>query len=336
MGKSIEPRVYERLLENSISAALSSIEIYNKPDFKYRDEIFTILATNAWELLLKAKLLKDAGDNVATLFVISDGKPKLNRNGQPLTIEILGAMRRVGLDAVASANIETLVEIRDTAVHFYNSAALSYVIYTLGVACLRNYQELVKQWFARSLLEYNFYILPLAFVYQFRTLSLIDCDKEPEAVASLIRSVADRQSSLPSSSEFHLVCEVAAQIVSAKKLVEGSSDIVVSVKADSAADAVFVIKLQRLTDKYPLSYSEVYQKVRAKIPGAKQSQIDHAIKHLAIKGNPKFSAYNFRTKLHEENFKKTSVLPKSIPSIYNEDAVLLLTETLRSNSAKAG
>jgi hypothetical protein len=32
-----------RLLKNSIAAALSAIEIYNKPDFKYREQVFSIL-----------------------------------------------------------------------------------------------------------------------------------------------------------------------------------------------------------------------------------------------------------------------------------------------------
>jgi hypothetical protein len=43
----------------SVGAALSAIEIYNKPDFKYREETFAILMINAWELLLKAKIIKD-------------------------------------------------------------------------------------------------------------------------------------------------------------------------------------------------------------------------------------------------------------------------------------
>jgi hypothetical protein len=48
-------KICQKLLENSLSAALSSIEIYNKPDFKYREEIFTILNVNSWELLLKGQ-----------------------------------------------------------------------------------------------------------------------------------------------------------------------------------------------------------------------------------------------------------------------------------------
>jgi hypothetical protein len=45
------------LLEKSIASAISAIEVYNKPDFKYREETFSILMINAWELLLKSKIL---------------------------------------------------------------------------------------------------------------------------------------------------------------------------------------------------------------------------------------------------------------------------------------
>ena len=46
--------IYESLIDKSIGSMLSAIEIYNKPDFKYREETFAILAINSWELLLKA------------------------------------------------------------------------------------------------------------------------------------------------------------------------------------------------------------------------------------------------------------------------------------------
>ncbi|WP_235417413.1 DUF3644 domain-containing protein, partial [Leyella stercorea] len=44
--------IYESLIDKSIGSMLSAIEIYNKPDFKYREETFAILAINSWELLL--------------------------------------------------------------------------------------------------------------------------------------------------------------------------------------------------------------------------------------------------------------------------------------------
>jgi hypothetical protein len=60
-------KVSEKLINSSIQAALSAIEIYNKPDFKYREQAFAILILNAWELLLKAKILSESTDFTAKI-----------------------------------------------------------------------------------------------------------------------------------------------------------------------------------------------------------------------------------------------------------------------------
>ena len=51
-------KIYKGLIDKSIGSMLSAIEIYNKPDFKYREETFAILVINSWEILFKARLLK--------------------------------------------------------------------------------------------------------------------------------------------------------------------------------------------------------------------------------------------------------------------------------------
>ena len=48
---------------------VAGIEIYNKPGFPYRNESFTILAINAWELLLKAKWLELHDNNKRSLYI---------------------------------------------------------------------------------------------------------------------------------------------------------------------------------------------------------------------------------------------------------------------------
>jgi hypothetical protein len=54
----MKPPIYKPLVDKSISAAIAAIEVYNKPDFKYREESFSILLINSWELLVKARLVK--------------------------------------------------------------------------------------------------------------------------------------------------------------------------------------------------------------------------------------------------------------------------------------
>jgi hypothetical protein len=83
------------LLDRAIAASVAAIEIYNKPDFKYREETFAVLAINGWELLLKAKWLSDHHNDARSLYVLErrknkDGTPskkktaKLTRSGNPL------------------------------------------------------------------------------------------------------------------------------------------------------------------------------------------------------------------------------------------------------------
>ncbi len=48
---------------------LSAIEIYNKPDFHFREETFAILAINARELMLKARLLQLGDNRISTILV---------------------------------------------------------------------------------------------------------------------------------------------------------------------------------------------------------------------------------------------------------------------------
>ena len=48
----------EKLLEKSKEAFLLAIELYNKPTIKYRIEGFSLFICNAWELMLKAHLVR--------------------------------------------------------------------------------------------------------------------------------------------------------------------------------------------------------------------------------------------------------------------------------------
>jgi len=53
-------------------AILAAIELYNKPDFRYREEAFAVLSLNAWELLLKA----ESGNHARALFLYQKRQTK--------------------------------------------------------------------------------------------------------------------------------------------------------------------------------------------------------------------------------------------------------------------
>lgn len=93
-------------MDKSINSMLSAIEIYNKPNFSYREEAFAILAVNAWELVFKAFLLKKCSYKMDNLYIMEPilkkngekstrKKPKLNRAKNPMTIGLFEVIKKL-------------------------------------------------------------------------------------------------------------------------------------------------------------------------------------------------------------------------------------------------
>lgn len=174
-------KTYRSLLDKSINSMLSAIEIYNKPNFSYREETFAILAVNAWELILKAYLLKKCSYKMNKLYIMEPvlklngekstrKKPKLNRANNPMTIGIYEVIKKIeekgtNISENLKNSIEALIELRDNAIHFHNEKEISKELQELGFACIKNYMNIIKFWNIEiDLSNYNFYLMPLAYI----------------------------------------------------------------------------------------------------------------------------------------------------------------------------
>lgn len=167
------------LAAKSVQAAVAAIEIYNKPSFSYREEAFSLLMTNAWELLLKAKSLAENGEAVESLYGMvkdksGEQRPKQNRSGNPISVGLTylaAAMvtdTRFGLEKAAQENLLALVEIRDNAAHLINKDPyIARRVQEIGTASLRNYLLLASEWFKLDLSQYNFFLMPISFFHGF-------------------------------------------------------------------------------------------------------------------------------------------------------------------------
>jgi len=100
-------KLISQLVDKSIEGFIMGLEVYNKPTIKYRIQGFSFFITNAWELMLKAKILadggsiyfKDSGDRTLSLY---DVIKKIYPNStQPLRI-----------------NLEKIITLRNTSTHF--------------------------------------------------------------------------------------------------------------------------------------------------------------------------------------------------------------------------
>lgn len=103
----MEENLIDSFLNKSQEAFLMAIEIYNKPTINYRLESFAFFICNAWELLLKAKLLKE---NKSIYY--SDKKNRSLSLSNCIT-----AIFTNDKDPIRK-NLEIILNLRNTSTHF--------------------------------------------------------------------------------------------------------------------------------------------------------------------------------------------------------------------------
>ncbi len=225
------------LAAKSVQATIAAIEIYNKPNFSYREEAFSLLMTNAWELLLKAKWLLDHGDAIESLYeIVKDPagkeKPKENRSGNPIShgltylAAVMAEDKNSGVEKATLENILALVEIRDNAAHLINKDLyIGRRVQEIGTASLRNYLLLATAWFKLDLSVYNFFLMPISFYHGFETAEPVTRADYPEQVQRLLAYLDDREASDPEDGTGQNVAlRLETRLVRAKGRRRSSSD----------------------------------------------------------------------------------------------------------------
>lgn len=167
------------LVEKSRSACLAAIETYNRASVQYREETFAILMINAWELLLKARVMKENGGKVSSIHAYKIVKNKKGadtkryiktRTGLNYSIGVWTASGLVqsyakdAIDLPCANNIQALLEIRDNAVHFFSkNAQLRKALAEISLACVRNYVLAAQNWFGVHFADLNIASIPITF-----------------------------------------------------------------------------------------------------------------------------------------------------------------------------
>ncbi|HYF63027.1 MAG TPA: DUF3644 domain-containing protein [Herpetosiphonaceae bacterium] len=210
------------ILEKSIAACVAAIDTYNKPDCSYREETFSILLVNAWELLLKARIIYDNNDAVESIQATDHlGSPRRGRSGNLLTIDISHCLailaRHNQLSRNARTNLEMLMEVRDNAIHYLTKDRdFRQKVQEIGVASLQNYMTAVHAWFNTDLSAYNFCLLPLAFFRAADPLAMAAQGKERE-LQNLLRYFQAMEGASTDNREdlYAVTLRLAPQFVSA-------------------------------------------------------------------------------------------------------------------------
>lgn len=255
------------MLEKSIAAMLSAIEIYNKPDFKYREETFSVLCINSWELLLKAQVLHLSNNKLNCLYktefkILKSGKKattstiKKNRSGNPLSINLFEAYniitREFGLkiDKAVHDNLLALTEIRDNSIHFINNDInIAIKIQEIGTASLQNYLHLVNEWFGNVLAKYNFYLMPISFFRDFNQASGISLNTKEKNLLNYIRKVEEKYDQ-KDVSNYNLTLRIDLKF----QKVKSTTGLPVTISPNDPTATIVQLSEEDINDKYPWNY----------------------------------------------------------------------------------
>src|SRR5258705_3758291 len=273
----MRPARHTYLVEKATQAAVASIEVYNKPGFKYREETFAILMLNAWELLLKARVLKENRNKLRSIEVwtsrpAKNGKsnklvPKKNRAGNTMTLWIIAAAQLVrsyprnAIDEYAIQNISLLMEIRDNAIHFHNVGRdLHKRIQEIGAAALRNFAFAAKSWFNCDLSEYQFALMPVAFETPAGIIQTVFAEDTKGAAGKVAKLLASQESKFPFEATKPYSVGVEVELKFVRKQAANALQVIFAPNDPNAIPVTFTE--EDVFKKYPWDYRQLCNALR--------------------------------------------------------------------------
>lgn len=290
--------LHQKFIEKSHAAMLAAIEVYNKPTFAYREETFCILAVNAWELLLKAKLLKDAKNDPKAIQVReprklkSGGKStkhmsvKKNRAGNAMTLQMtacIAALEKcpeVGdrVPKQAALNLESLIDVRDNATHFIvASDVLQRNVLELACASVRNYVTLSKTWFDRDFSNSLSLMLPVAFFHGTDEVGAVVVTKDEKRLIDRLRETA---STSAANGEYQVAVRVNLRFT--RSNLDSAAN--VQVTRDPEALAVRLDEAQ-VRERFPWSFNDLKTQLKRRKADIKFNAEFHRIKKPLMADN---------------------------------------------------
>jgi len=268
----------KRLVDNSMAAMLSAVEIYNKPQMTYRDEVTVMMVVNAWELALKAALRQK---NRSIFYLKKRSAPYRSLTlDDALSRVTVNKLWPVVLDGPAlTANIKALSEYRDRAIHLYNARGLGAVIYPFLQQNVLNYRDFVLAKFNKDLADsMTWQLLPLGATAPADVVRFMRVDKDSTMVTEVhqfineIRRFMDEAEAAGSDmSRVATIYDINLQSV--KKM--SSADLVVAIAP--TADGQVVLRKIDPNQTHPYNLTELLRRVNDKRPGRKLTTHDHQV-----------------------------------------------------------
>ena len=259
-------------------ALLAAVEIYNKPRVEYREQTVAFLIVNAWEVLLKARIVQQSGGKVQSIYQRKRNSTrfKFSDDGDVLTINLKGALNRSTLPDDVKNNIKGLNKVRNKATHLgVLLPELKLLILEYSTASVQNFVKMYTGSFQESIEAP--YLLPLGFVGDATTALTVYPTKQRELLNEL-SGLANLQSSTDEG--YSVVMRVNVELI---RGISGGGSI--GLTNDPNAPRVSISDDEAL-ETFPTSYNELVAACRDRYLDFKKNKIFN-VAMTAVNNDPK-------------------------------------------------
>ena len=257
-------------------ALLAAIEVYNKPLVSYREQTLALLLVNAWEILLKARIVQSNGNKLSSIYQREGRNFKRNADGSHRTLGLHQTTARVSIGLAIRQSLAGLVLVRNQAAHAGElSDELRQTVHAFGTAAIQNFVTCADKWF--GLRVRMPYLLPVGFLTGQGTAQTAG-NATQRLLVRRLQEIAATQ--VANDSEFAITLHLDVRL---NPVFSGGASI--GVTANPNAPKVR-LSGDKLLEKYPASYRDIVNECRRQIPGFKQSRrFNEAMKKVKEKPN---------------------------------------------------
>jgi len=289
----------EKLIENSKASQLACIEIHNKPIFPFRYEVCTILNINAWELLLKAFILKFHPE-IKVIF--DDGTTKPFDECLKFIASKLGKNFSTTLQ-----NISKIYEYRCNIIHFYQDNINSLLLPLLCKNILLYNSFLVEHFKIDLAQENELILLPIGFNTPISPIDFLSNDsvisESSAAVKNFIKSIINSTEQISNEgNQDSILFSYKMSLINENRI--KNADIIAAITKDTDK-ALF--KVENTIDKFILTEHENEE-------GVKKVKLDEETLYDKIYTETHADVVN-RCKVLFTNFKQNKEFIKIIKSL---------------------
>ncbi len=235
-------RIIEKLLEKSKECFVLAIEIYNKPTIRYRVEGFALFICNAWELMLKAHLIRR--DGLGSIYF---------KDNPTRTISLEGCLRKIYTNEKTPLrrNLEKIIELRNTSTHFITEE-YEMVYIPLFQACVLNFVEKMNEYHLIDMTE----IIPQNFLTLVVSMKALDEEtikvKYPQQIAERIINTKNELTPLIQENNSRFAIKVEHFHYLTKNRDEATSFVKIDNKAETGVKIIKQIQDVNETHKFTM------------------------------------------------------------------------------------